>query len=161
MGGDRHRRQRLLAHPSAVCASASSRPKKSSNFTIFSNSAALFVSYRHRFHLRDFIKFEPGNFSLPMQSVSNQTETKWPRVTRLLGEGQKALEICQETLAPINEENRLSLGSLGFAKNAVQKMATVFKGVHGIADPGYALRQVIDMVKVVWGEVTVHRFEGR
>ena len=40
-------------------------------------------------------------------------------------------------------------------------MATMFKGVPGIADPGYALRQVIDMVKVVWGEVTVHRFEGQ
>jgi hypothetical protein len=51
--------------------------------------------------------------------------------------------------------------SFGFAKNAVPKMATIFKGVLGVVHLGYAIRQVIGMVKVGWGEMTVRRFEGQ
>jgi len=40
-------------------------------------------------------------------------------------------------------------------------MAAIFKGVLGVVDLGYPRCQVIGMVKVGWGEVTVRRFEGQ
>ena len=40
-------------------------------------------------------------------------------------------------------------------------MAAIFKGVLGVVHLGYALRYIVGMVKVGWGEVTVRRFEDR
>jgi hypothetical protein len=50
---------------------------------------------------------------------------------------------------------------LGFAKNDVPKTAIAFKVLLGAAETRHALRQVIRMVKVGWGHVTVRRFEGQ
>jgi hypothetical protein len=50
--------------------------------------------------------------------------------------------------------------SVGFAKNAVPKLAIVFKEAPGAVAARYPLGQIIGMVKVGWREVTVRGLEG-
>jgi hypothetical protein len=51
--------------------------------------------------------------------------------------------------------------SLSLAENGVPKLAIILKEVLRVAGASDSLRQVIGMVKVGWGKVTVRRFEGQ
>src|SRR6516164_6103910 len=50
---------------------------------------------------------------------------------------------------------------LGFAKNDVPEMAIAFKVLIGTAQPRHPHCQLIGMVEVRWGEVTVRRLESQ
>ena len=51
--------------------------------------------------------------------------------------------------------------SVGLAKNAVPKLAIIFKQVPGAVAARYPLGQVKGLFKVGWGEVTVRRSQGQ
>ena len=50
---------------------------------------------------------------------------------------------------------------MSLAKNAIPKLAIIFKEVPGAVAARYPLGQVIGTVKVGWGEVTVRRLQGQ
>jgi hypothetical protein len=50
---------------------------------------------------------------------------------------------------------------LGFAKNAVPKLAIIFKEVLRVVDTGQTLSQVTGMVKIGWREMTMRRVHGQ